>query len=145
MLNPMRKNVFSGSPMEPEIGFSRAVRVGPFVFVAGTAPIAAGGGTEAPGDVYRQTLRCIEIAAKAIEEADASLNDVVRTRIMLVDISRWREAAQAHGEVFSGIQPACTFVEVSRFIEPEWLVEVELDCVVSPSVGDLTPFGDGSS
>lgn len=132
----MRKNVSSASPLEPEIGFSRAVRVGPMIFVAGTAPIAAGGGTEGRGDVYRQTLRCIEIGAKAIRDAGGSLDDVVRTRIMLVDISHWREAARAHGEAFAAVRPACTFVEVSRFIDPEWLVELELDCVVSPNAAE---------
>ena len=132
----MRKNVSSGSPLEPEIGFSRAVRVGPLIFVAGTAPIAAEGGTEAPGDVYRQTRRCIEIGAAAIREAGGRLDDVVRTRVMLVDISRWREAARAHGEFFSAVRPVCTFVQVSGFIDPEWLVEVELDCAVSPTIGE---------
>ena len=131
----MRKNVSSGSPLEPEIGFSRAVRVGPLIFVAGTAPIAAEGGTEAPGDVYRQTRRCIEIGAGAIREAGGRLDDVVRTRVMLVDISRWRKAARAHGEFFSAVRPVCTFVQVSGFIDPEWLVEVELDCAVSPIIG----------
>jgi enamine deaminase RidA (YjgF/YER057c/UK114 family) len=128
----MRILVKSGSPLEPEIGFSRAVRVGATICVAGTAPIARQGGTEAPGDVYRQTLRCMEIGAAAIQEAHGRMEDVVRTRIMLVDISRWREAARAHGEVFGSIRPACTFVEVKGFIDPEWLVEMEFDCIVPP-------------
>jgi enamine deaminase RidA (YjgF/YER057c/UK114 family) len=127
-----RKNISSGSPLEPEIGFSRAVRVGSFIHVAGTAPIASGSGTAAPGDVYGQTRRCIEIGAQAIADAGASLRDVVRTRVMLVDISHWREAARAHGEVFSAIKPACTFIEVKGFIDPTWLVELEFDCIVTP-------------
>jgi enamine deaminase RidA (YjgF/YER057c/UK114 family) len=125
-----RKPVSSGSYLEPEIGFSRAVRVGPFVAVAGTAPIAPGGGTAAPGDVHGQTKRCLEIIAEAVAGAGGKIENVIRTRIMLTDMSRWRDAARAHGEVFRDIRPACTFVQVSGFIDPAWLVEVEADCVI---------------
>jgi enamine deaminase RidA (YjgF/YER057c/UK114 family) len=125
-----RKIVSSGSPLEPQIGFSRAVRVGNQIAVAGTAPIAAGGGTAGVGDVYAQTVRCLAIIAEALAGVGASLDDVTRTRVMLTDISRWREAARAHGEVFSGIRPACTFVGVSAFIDPAWLVELEADATV---------------
>jgi enamine deaminase RidA (YjgF/YER057c/UK114 family) len=125
-----RKLVSSGSYLEPEIGFSRAVRVGPFVAVAGTAPIAAEGGTAAPGDVHGQTRRCLEIIAEAIAGAGGKIDNVIRTRIMLTDMSRWRDAARAHGEVFRDVRPACTFVQVSGFIDPAWLVEVEADCVI---------------
>ena len=123
----MRKLVSSGSPLEPQIGFSRAVRIGPMVAVAGTAPIAEGGGVEAPGDVYGQTRYCLGIIARALEEAGLSLEHVIRTRIMLTDIARWQEAARAHGEVFGEIRPASTFVEVKGFIDPGWLVEIEAD------------------
>lgn len=126
-----RKLVSSGSYLEPEIGFSRAVRVGNTVAVAGTAPIAEGGRTDGVGDVYRQTVRCLEIIARALDEAGVSLDDVVRTRVMLTDISRWKEAARAHGEAFSGIRPACTFVAVSGFVDPDWLVELEADAVTA--------------
>lgn len=125
----MRKLITSGSPFEPQIGFSRGVRVGSIVAIAGTAPVAPGGGVAAPGDMYGQTKRCLEIIQQAVAEAGLSLNSVVRTRVMLTDISRWQEAARAHGEVFSEIRPACTFVEVSRLIDPGWLVEIEADCV----------------
>lgn len=125
-----RRLVRSGSPLEPVIGFSRAVRVGNQIAVAGTAPIAADGGTAARGDVYGQTVRCIEIIAQALADAGAGLENVIRTRIMLTDISTWREAARAHGEVFGEIGPVCTFVEVSGFVEPDWLVELEADAVV---------------
>lgn len=125
----MRKLISSGSQFEPRIGFSRAVRVGPIVAVSGTAPIAADGSVAAPGDVYGQTRRCLEIIARAIGEAGLGLQNVIRTRVMLTDISRWEEAARAHGEVFSGVKPASTFVEVSRLIDPGWLVEIEADCV----------------
>lgn len=125
-----RQLVSSGSPLEPEIGFSRAVRVGAHIAVAGTAPIAAAGGTASPGDVYGQTRRCLEIVEKALQEAGAALASVTRTRIMLTDMKRWREAARAHGEYFGAVRPACTFVQVSGFIDPTWLVEVEADAIV---------------
>jgi enamine deaminase RidA (YjgF/YER057c/UK114 family) len=125
-----RRLVGFGTPLEAQIGFSRAVRVGAQVAVAGTAPIAPDGGTATPGDVYGQTLRCFEIVERALTEAGASIAHVTRTRIMLTDIGRWRDAARAHGELFAEVRPVCTFVEVSGFIDPEWLVEVEVDAVV---------------
>ena len=127
-----RKNVSSGSPMEKPIGFSRASRVGNVIAVAGTAPIGPAG-TVGLDDVYQQTKCCIEIMKKAIEDAGGSLQDVVRTRIMLVDMSQWKEAAKAHGEYFSDIRPACTFFAVKGFINSEWLVETEADCVLQQS------------
>ena len=125
----MRKLVSSGSPFEPRIGFSRAVRVGHFVAISGTAPIAPDGGVAAPGDVYGQTKRCLVIIANAVADAGLTLQSVIRTRVMLTDMTRWEEAARAHGEVFAGIKPASTFVEVNGFINPDWLVEIEADCV----------------
>ena len=125
----MRKLVSSGSKLEEAIGFSRACRVGNVISVSGTAPIKDGT-TAYIGDVYRQTKFCLELSVSAIEEAGGRLSDIIRTRIMLTDISRWEEAAKAHGELFSAIKPACTFVEISRFIEPSWLVETEVDCVI---------------
>ena len=125
-----RQLISSGSPFEKPIGLPRAVRVGNTIAVSGTAPISPGGGTAYPGDLYRQTRTCIEIIKDAIEKAGGGLEDVIRTRIMLVDISRWQEAARAHGEFFGEIRPASTFVEVSRFIDADWLVEMEADCVV---------------
>ena len=127
----MRKLVASGSVFEPRIGFSRAVRIGSIVAVSGTAPIAPDGGVAAPGDVYGQTRRCLEIIAEAIAKAGLGLKDVIRTRVMLTDISRWEEAARAHGEVFGSIRPASTFVEVKSLIDRGWLVEIEADCVAS--------------
>ncbi|WP_406226138.1 RidA family protein [Streptomyces albidoflavus] len=134
-LSGVRMRVSSGSPLEPRIGFSRAVRVGAHVAVAGTAPIGDDGSTVGPGDVHAQTVRCFDIAERALAEAGASLADVTRTRMMLTDITRWEEAARAHGERFADVRPACTFVEVSRFIDPEWLVEVEIDAVVAGGHG----------
>jgi enamine deaminase RidA (YjgF/YER057c/UK114 family) len=124
-----RRLVSSGSPLEPEIGFSRAVRVGDHVAVSGTAPIGPDGRCAHPSDVYAQTKLCLAIVRRAVEDAGCRMEDVVRTRIMLTDIERWREAAKAHGEVFEPVRPACTFVQVSRFIDPDWLVEVEADCI----------------
>lgn len=129
-MTSFRQLVSSGSPIEPEVGFSRAVRSGPYICVAGTAPIAEGGGTTAPGDVYAQSVRCLDIAEQALQEAGASLADVVRTRVMLTDITRWQAAARAHAQRFAQVRPACTFIEVSRFVDPEWLVEFELDAIV---------------
>src|SRR6202050_4089819 len=100
-----RQLVSSGSPLEPEIGMSRAVCSGPYICVAGTAPIAEGGGTAAPGDVYAQSVRCLDIAEQALQDAGASLADVVRTRVMLTDISQWRQAAPAHGARVSHVRP----------------------------------------
>jgi enamine deaminase RidA (YjgF/YER057c/UK114 family) len=125
-----RVKVSSGSPMEPVIGFSRAVRVGNIIAVSGTAPIKAGGGVATPGDVNGQTVRCLEIIQKAIEDAGGKLEHTVRTRIFLTDIKRWKEAAEAHGKFFGDIRPACTFVETSGLIDPEWLVEIEADAIV---------------
>lgn len=126
----MKKRVSSGSHLEESIGFSRASRIDNFIAVSGTAPIKKGK-TVYVGDVYNQTKYCLELSLLAVEEAGGNIQDVIRTRIMLTDISHWQEAAQAHGELFSTMKPACTFVEVSRFIDPQWLVETEVDCVVS--------------
>ena len=127
----IRKTISSGSPMEKPIGFSRAVRVGNTILVSGTAAIAPDGSTACRGDVYGQTKYCLEIMRKAIEEAGGSLADVVRTRIMLKDMSAWKEAAKAHGEYFSEIRPACTFVGIKDFVREDWLVETEADCILA--------------
>jgi len=124
------KLVSSGSPYEPRIGFSRAVRAGNFVSVSGTAPIGPDRNTVAPGNPSGQARRCFEIIRAALEEAGASLADVIRTRIYLTRIEDWEEVAEVHGEFFRGIRPASTLIMVTRFIEPDWLVEIEADAVV---------------
>ena len=129
----MRKLISSGSQFEPQIGFSRAVQIGPFVAVSGTAPIAPDGSVAAPGDMYGQTKRCLEIISQAIAQAGLSMDSVIRTRVMLTDMSRWKEAAKAHGEVFGKIKPASTFVEVVGLVDRGWLVEIEADCVAGDS------------
>ncbi|MEL7298444.1 MAG: RidA family protein [Pseudomonadota bacterium] len=125
----MRQNINSGSPFEDRIGFSRASRVGPYLAIAGTAPIGPDGQVAHVGDVHAQTTRCFELVAEAVHAAGLQLSDVIRTRIMLTNIDEWESAAAAHKEFFADIKPACTFVEVSRFIDKRWLVEVEVDCV----------------
>jgi len=125
-----RKLANSGSPFEAEIGFSRAVRIGPFISVAGTAPISPEGGVACPGDLYGQTKRCLQIIETAIQDLGGDLTHVIRTRVMLTDMSRWQEAGRAHGEYFGSIRPACTFVQVVALIDPGWLVEIEADALV---------------
>jgi enamine deaminase RidA (YjgF/YER057c/UK114 family) len=125
-----RQNISSGSPFEKSIGFSRAVRIGNIISVSGTAPIADDGSPAFPGDLYNQTRRCLAIIERAICEAGGTLENVIRTRMFLTDITRWEEAARAHGELFADIRPAATMVEVKGLINPEWLVEMEADCVI---------------
>lgn|SRR5689334_3729818 len=125
-----RKLVSSASPFEQSIGFSRAVRVGPHVAVAGTAPIAAGGGTACPGDLYGQTKRCLEIIEKALNEAGAGREHVVRTRMFLKNMTDWQQAGRAHGEFFKDIRPAATMIQIVQAIDPSWLIEIEADAVV---------------
>lgn len=125
-----RQNISSGSPFEPVIGFSRAVRVGRHIMVSGTAPIGPDGKTYGKGDPYLQTKRCFAIIKQALEQAGADLKDVVRTRTYLVNASDWEKVAKAHGEIFGTIRPASTMVVVKGFLNPEWLVEFEADAIV---------------
>jgi enamine deaminase RidA (YjgF/YER057c/UK114 family) len=126
-----RQLVSSGSPFEPRLGISRAVRVGSWISVAGTAPLGPDGRTVGRGDPATQMRRCLEIVGAALEKAGSSLADVVRTRTLLTRIDDWEAVTRVHGEVFGGIRPANTVMQVVRFIDPEWLVEVEADAVVS--------------
>jgi enamine deaminase RidA (YjgF/YER057c/UK114 family) len=128
----MRTLISSGSPYEPKVGLSRAVRVGPIVSVAGTAPIGDDGRTVGDGDPAAQARRCLEIIAAALEKAGCSLQHVIRTRILLTRIDDWQVVAAVHGEFFRDIRPANTIMQISRFIDPEWLVEIEADAVVDP-------------
>lgn len=125
-----RQLVSSGSPYEPRVGISRAVRAGTFVAVSGTAPIGADGRTTGIGDPAAQMRRCLEIVQAAIERAGGSLGDVVRTRTLLTRIEDWEAVAAVHGEFFREIRPANTILQVTRFIDPDWLVEIEADAVI---------------
>jgi enamine deaminase RidA (YjgF/YER057c/UK114 family) len=126
-----RQNVSGSSPYEPIVGYSRAVRVGNTVSVAGTTATDASGKVVGKGDPYAQTIQCLANIEVALHEAGGSLRDVVRTRMFVTDISRWEDVGQAHGDVFRDIRPAATMVEVSRLIDPDMLVEIEADAVVS--------------
>lgn len=126
-----RLNISSGSPYEATVGFCRAVRVGDRVFVAGTAPVMPDG-ADPPADAYGQTRRCLEIISTALEQAGASLEDVVRTRAYLVDPAHFDGYARAHGEAFANVRPANTTV-VAQLLDPRWLVEIEVEAVVGAS------------
>ena len=130
-----RQTASSGSPFESRIGFSRAHRVGDYIAVSATAAIGDDGSTVGVGDLYVQTVRCLDIAEQALADVGASIDHVVRTRVMLTDMTRWAEAAQAHGERFADVRPASTFVEVTGFIDPDWLVEIEVDAIVADADG----------
>ena len=130
----MRQLVSSGSPFEAEIGFSRAVRVGSRIEVSGTAPIVDGK-TAGVGDCYTQTKAVLGIILKAVTDAGGKPEHIIRTRIFLTDISLWKDAARAHGEVFGDIRPASTFAEVKGLINPEWLVEIEASAEISEEIG----------
>ena len=124
-----RQIVSSGSPYEPVVGYSRAVRVGDRVFVAGSAPIMADG-SDPPTDAYAQAKQCLEIVGNALREAGATLQDVVRTRVYLTDAAAFDGFAKAHGEAFSEIRPANTTVVVAALLDPRWLLEIEAEAVV---------------
>ena len=125
-----RRRVSSNSPYEDVIGFSRAVRVGDTVYVSGTVAWGEDGKFVGEGDVYAQAKQALRNIEKALQQAGASLSDVVRTRIYLTDIDRWEEAARAHAEAFAAVKPAATMVEVSRLADPMMLVEIEAVAVV---------------
>ncbi len=124
-----RQLISSGSPYEPIIGLSRAVRVGNTIAVSGTAPIAPDGSTAGIGDAAAQMRRCLEIVRQALERAGAGLEDVIRTRIFLTRIEDWKAVGAVHGEYFREVRPASTMVQVTRFIDPQWLVEIEVDAI----------------
>jgi enamine deaminase RidA (YjgF/YER057c/UK114 family) len=125
-----RKLISSGTPWEAAAGYSRAVRIGSLVYVAGTTASDEQGNVIGAGNVYMQTVYVIEKINRALREADASLDDVVRTRTFITDISRWKEFAKAHGEFFGAIRPVSTLVQVAALIDPAHLVEMEVDAVI---------------
>lgn len=125
----MRRRISSGSPYEPRIGFSRAVRVGDRVLVSGTAPVPPPGGQPAVS-AYDQARRCGEIIAEALAEAGASVDDVVRTRVFLVDPADAPEVGRAHADIFGRAEPAATMVVVAALLDPAWLVEIEAEALL---------------
>jgi enamine deaminase RidA (YjgF/YER057c/UK114 family) len=127
----MRQNVFSGGKWEDIVGYSRAVRVGNHVFVAGTTASLPDGSVFAPGDMYQQARRCFDEIDRALQSAGATMIHVVRTRMFVTDISLWEEVGRAHAERFGSVRPAATLVAVSRLLHPDLLVEIEAEAVIS--------------
>lgn len=126
-----RELISNGNPMEGIVGFSRAVRVGPFIAIGGTAPVDADGKTVGVGDVAAQTRQCIEVVKSALEQAGSGLHHVVRTRVILTDIDNWKAAIDVRKEYFRDIRPVDTIMAIDRFVNPEWLVEIEADAIIS--------------
>ncbi len=121
---------FTGTPWEPQVGYCRAVRAGNQIFISGTAPVDAAGNTVAPGDGYGQAKRCFQIIRETLQAMGADLSNIVRSRMYVTDISRWQEYGRAHQEAMGAYPPATAMVEVRALIDPDMLIEIEVDALL---------------
>ena len=136
---PAVERVFSGAPWESQVGYCRAIRMGNIVAVTGTAPVAENGEVFAPGDAYAQTRKCLEIIERALKQLGVGKMHIIRTRLFVTEIARWREFGKAHKEFFAAHPPATSMIEIKSLIDPQMLIEIEADAVFTPPPAPAYP------